>query len=151
VARAPKGTNRKAPAAKARGRAPAQKPSNSKPQRGNRDTALEKLTERLVNLAGERKALGEDMADIYADAKDRGYDVKVLRRTVKVLSETAEQRSERERVEEESDQQLAALGALADTPLGQAARSASEGRSPPPKAAPPEPPRPTTEPPSALQ
>jgi uncharacterized protein (UPF0335 family) len=132
-------------------RAPSSKASNTKASREARDSGLESITARLVNLAAERKSLGEDMSDIYADAKDRGFDIKVLRRTVKVLGETAEQRSERERVESESDDMLHALGALHDTPLGAAAQRAAEGRSPPPKAAPVEPPAPTTEPPHAIQ
>jgi uncharacterized protein (UPF0335 family) len=131
-------------------RAASQKASPIKAARGQRDTQLEKLTERLVRLTEERKGLGADLSDLYAEAKDKGYDVKVLRRSVKILSESSEQRSERLRVEEEADVMLHALGHLADTPLGEAAREASAGKSPPPKPPAPEP-RATTESPASLQ
>jgi uncharacterized protein (UPF0335 family) len=110
-------------------------PHNGSNGSSNTDKQLEGLTTRLVNLANEKAELSADMAELYSTAKDKGYDTKVLRRTVKILCESHEARSERLRVEEESDIQLHALGQLSDTPLGRAAVSAAEGRSPPPKAA----------------
>jgi uncharacterized protein (UPF0335 family) len=98
----------------------------------SRDATLESITQRICNLVKQRLALGADIADIYAQAKDQNYDTKVLRRAVKILVETSEARSERIRVEEGADEMLLGLGHLADTPLGVAARSAAEGRSPPP-------------------
>jgi uncharacterized protein (UPF0335 family) len=98
----------------------------------NADPDLERFAGRLVNLMKEQRSLAEDMASIYTDAKDKGYDVKVLRRTVKVLCETGEQRSERLRVEDASDDMLLRLGHLADTPLGRAAVAAYEGDPPEP-------------------
>ena len=40
---------------------------------------LRSLVERIERLEEERKALGSDIKDIYAEAKSAGFDVKVLR------------------------------------------------------------------------
>ena len=40
---------------------------------------LRSLVERIERLEEERKALGGDIKDIYAEAKSAGFDVKVLR------------------------------------------------------------------------
>jgi uncharacterized protein (UPF0335 family) len=112
---------------------PTKKASDYNPLRNSPDPALQKVTERLVKLTQERKDLGADISELYGQAKDRGFDTKVLRRTVKILAESAEQRSERIRVEDEADEMLARLGALSDTPLGRAAVIASQGASPVPE------------------
>jgi uncharacterized protein (UPF0335 family) len=139
---APKRRGRPAKAAPLQAKAPRAKKTSAVPRmptngrahdQSNTDKRLESMTNRLVNLTREKADLSADMAEIYSTAKDNGYDTKVLRRTVKVLCESHEQRSERLRIEEESDIQLHALGQLSDTPLGRAAVSAAEGRSPPPK------------------
>jgi uncharacterized protein (UPF0335 family) len=98
-----------------------------------RDPQLEAFTEALVKKATERRNLLDDMTELYGEARDKGYDTKVMRRTVKILCETAEQRSERERVQDEADEMLHRLGHLSDTPLGRAAITAAEGRSPQPE------------------
>jgi uncharacterized protein (UPF0335 family) len=112
---------------------PSKKASDYNPLRNAPDPALQKTTERLVKLTQERRDLGADISELYGQAKDRGYDTKVLRRTVKILAETAEQRSERVRVEEEADEMLTRLGALSDTPLGRAAVIAAHNQSPVPE------------------
>lgn len=40
---------------------------------------LRSLIERIERLDEERKALGGDIKDIYAEAKSAGFDVKVIR------------------------------------------------------------------------
>ena len=40
---------------------------------------LRSLVERIERLEEERKALGNDIKDIYAEAKSAGFDVKVVR------------------------------------------------------------------------
>ena len=43
---------------------------------------LRSLVERVERLEEERKGLGSDIKDVYAEAKSAGFDVKVLRRLV---------------------------------------------------------------------
>lgn len=86
----------------------------------NQDTAkrLLSIIERVERLEEERKALQADIKDIYTEAKSAGYDVPTIRLLIKRRAEDAAKREEREALLETY---LAALGQLADTPLGQAA------------------------------
>ncbi|WP_135466297.1 DUF2312 domain-containing protein [Crenalkalicoccus roseus] len=43
---------------------------------------LRSIVERIERLEEERKALGNDIKDIYAEAKSAGFDVKVLRQVI---------------------------------------------------------------------
>lgn len=43
---------------------------------------LRSLVDRIERLEEERKALGSDIKDIYAEAKSAGFDVKVLRKLI---------------------------------------------------------------------
>jgi uncharacterized protein (UPF0335 family) len=54
------------------------------PERGSNISAdrLRSLVERIERLQEERKALGSDIRDIYAEAKGAGFDVKVLRQLI---------------------------------------------------------------------
>jgi uncharacterized protein (UPF0335 family) len=45
---------------------------------------LRALVERIERLEEERKALGEDIKDIYGEAKGAGFDPKVLRDVVRI-------------------------------------------------------------------
>jgi uncharacterized protein (UPF0335 family) len=45
---------------------------------------LRSIVERIERLEVERKALGSDIRDIYAEAKSAGYDTKVLRELIKI-------------------------------------------------------------------
>ena len=45
---------------------------------------LRSLVERIERLEEERKALGNDIKDIYAEAKSAGFDVKVLRQLIRL-------------------------------------------------------------------
>ena len=87
----------------------------------NTDTAkrLLSIIQRVERLEEERKALGEDVKDIFKEAKSAGYDVPTIRLLIKRRAEDAAKREEREALLETY---LAALGQLADTPLGKAAQ-----------------------------
>jgi uncharacterized protein (UPF0335 family) len=132
MARRPGGQARKPRSAAGKKPTPT-KAINPSDLRNSRDPKLQKLTERLMNLSKERLALSADIADVYASAKDQGYDVPPLRKVIKILIEDAEQRSKRIRVEEATDELLVQLGHLADTELGEAALRAAEGKAPPPR------------------
>jgi uncharacterized protein (UPF0335 family) len=45
---------------------------------------LRRIIERIERLEEERKALGSDIKDIYAEAKSAGFDVKVLRQLISI-------------------------------------------------------------------
>jgi uncharacterized protein (UPF0335 family) len=45
---------------------------------------LRSIVDRIERLEEERKALGGDIRDIYAEAKSAGFDVKVLRQLIRL-------------------------------------------------------------------
>jgi len=45
---------------------------------------LRSLIERIERLEEERKALGSDIKDIFAEAKSAGFDVKVIRQLIMI-------------------------------------------------------------------
>ena len=45
---------------------------------------LRSIVDRIERLEEERKALGNDIKDIYAEAKSAGFDVKVLRQLIRI-------------------------------------------------------------------
>jgi uncharacterized protein (UPF0335 family) len=57
--------------------------TKSKPQNVAADR-LRSLVERIERLDEERAALGNDIRDIYAEAKSAGFDVKVLRQLIRL-------------------------------------------------------------------
>ena len=50
---------------------------------------LRSIVDRIERLEEERKALGGDIRDIYAEAKSAGFDVKVLRQLIRVRRQEA--------------------------------------------------------------
>ena len=57
---------------------------------------LRSLVERIERLEEERKALGSDIRDIYAEAKSAGFDVKVLRQLIRIRRQEAADVEEQE-------------------------------------------------------
>jgi len=45
---------------------------------------LRSLIERIERLEEERKSLGSDIKDIYAEAKSAGFDVAVIRQLIRI-------------------------------------------------------------------
>lgn len=45
---------------------------------------LRSIIERVERLEEERKALGSDIKDIFAEAKSAGFDVKVIRQIIRI-------------------------------------------------------------------
>ena len=79
---------------------------------------LRSFVERIERLEEEKKALAEDIKEVYAEAKGNGFDVKILR---KVISLRKRDRAELDEEETILELYMRALGMLADTPLGEAA------------------------------
>src|SRR4051794_26522301 len=57
---------------------------------------LRSLVERIERLEEEKKALGSDIKDIYAEAKSAGYDVKVLRKLIQIRKQDPNEVEEQE-------------------------------------------------------
>ena len=57
---------------------------------------LRSLVERIERLEEERRALGVDIREIYAEGKSAGFDVKVLRQLIRLLRQEAREVDEQE-------------------------------------------------------
>lgn len=68
---------------------------------------LRAFIERIEKLEEEKKAIADDIKDVYGEAKGTGYDVKVMR---KIVSARKQDRDKRREEEEILDLYLAALG-----------------------------------------
>lgn len=79
---------------------------------------LKALVERIERLEEEKAAIAADVKEVYSEAKAFGFDAKILRKVIALRKQDAEKR---EQEEELVRVYMAALGQLADTPLGQAA------------------------------
>ncbi len=61
------------------------KPEPGKPETGGiAADRLRSIVDRIERLEEERKALGNDIKDIYSEAKSAGFDVKVLRQLIRI-------------------------------------------------------------------
>ncbi len=57
---------------------------------------LRLLIERIERLEEEKKGLSDDIKDVYAEAKSRGYDVKTIRAIVRLRKMEKHARDEAE-------------------------------------------------------
>ena len=63
--------------------------------------------ERIERMEEEKKAIADDIKEIYAEAKGNGFDTKVLRQIVRIRKQDASERMEQEAL---LDLYMAALG-----------------------------------------
>lgn len=70
---------------------------------------LKAIVERIELLEEEKKALSDDIRDVYSEAKGNGFDVKALRTIVRMRRQDANERAEQESILETY---LQALGML---------------------------------------
>jgi uncharacterized protein (UPF0335 family) len=68
---------------------------------------LKAFVERVERLEEEKKALADDIRDVYAEAKGNGFDVKTLRIVVRLRKQDINERKEQEAI---LDTYLHALG-----------------------------------------
>jgi len=68
---------------------------------------LRAFIERIERLEEEKKALSDDIRDVYAEAKGNGFDVKIIRKIVSIRKQDRDKRREEEEI---LDLYLAALG-----------------------------------------
>lgn len=59
---------------------------------------LRQFIERVERLEEEAKALNEDKAEVYAEARGRGYDVKVMKRLIQLRRKDPNQRQEEDAI-----------------------------------------------------
>ena len=57
---------------------------------------LEGIVERIERLEEEKKVISSDIRDIYAEAKSVGFDVKIIRKIIKLRSMSACDRDEQD-------------------------------------------------------
>ena len=60
--------------------------------------ALKAVIERIERLEEEKKAIADDIRDVYAEAKGNGFDVKALRTVVRLRKQDKAEREEHEAV-----------------------------------------------------
>jgi uncharacterized protein (UPF0335 family) len=59
---------------------------------------LKAIIERIERLEEEKKAISDDIKDVYAEAKGNGYDVKALRTIIRMRKEDPNERAEQETI-----------------------------------------------------
>jgi uncharacterized protein (UPF0335 family) len=59
---------------------------------------LKSIVERIERLEEEKKALAEDIREVYAEAKANGFDVKVLRKVISLRKQDASDRKEQDAI-----------------------------------------------------
>jgi uncharacterized protein (UPF0335 family) len=59
---------------------------------------LRLFIERIERLEEEKKGMGDDVRDVYAEAKSQGYDAKIMRQIVRLRKMTHDDRQEMEAV-----------------------------------------------------
>jgi uncharacterized protein (UPF0335 family) len=78
---------------------------------------IRSIVERVEKMEEEKLAITTDISEIYKEAKANGFDVKVIRKIVSNRKKDANKLAEEQAI---MDVYMAALGMLADTPLGAA-------------------------------
>lgn len=70
---------------------------------------LKAIIERIERLEEEKKAISDDIRDVYAEAKGNGFEVKALRTIVRLRKQDADERREAETILETYMQALGML------------------------------------------
>jgi len=80
---------------------------------------LRSFVERIERLEEEKRALGEDIKEVYAEAKGTGFDTKIMRQLIKIRKMDKDEHDEQETL---LDLYMRAVGMLPDAaPSAQAA------------------------------
>lgn len=83
---------------------------------------LNEIVRRVERLEEQRAELAEDVKEVLLEAKNLGYDVKIIKKIIAMRKKSPE---DIQREQDLIDSYMAALGMLVDTPLGQAALSSA--------------------------
>jgi uncharacterized protein (UPF0335 family) len=57
---------------------------------------LKSLSTRICKLLDDRAAINEDLTEVFKEAKDAGFDTKIMRKAIKVIRTDAEERKAEE-------------------------------------------------------
>jgi uncharacterized protein (UPF0335 family) len=79
---------------------------------------LKTLVSRIEAAEDEKLAIAEDLRGLYAEARSAGFDAAALRQVIRLRRQDKDERDGKQAI---VDEYLAALGGLADLPLGRAA------------------------------
>ena len=74
---------------------------------------IKSIIERVERLEEEKAALAADIKEVFAEAKGNGFDVKVLRRIIKIRAQDSAERQEQEAI---LDLYQHALGMIVEHP-----------------------------------
>jgi uncharacterized protein (UPF0335 family) len=85
------------PAATAAAATPAT-PAKEEPVARFAKDQLKAIIERIEHLEEEKKAIADDIKDVYAEAKGNGFDVKALRTVVRLRKQDKAEREEQEAI-----------------------------------------------------
>jgi uncharacterized protein (UPF0335 family) len=72
---------------------------------------IKSIVERIERLEEEKKAIAEDIREVYGEAKANGFDTKVLRQVVALRKKDLAERQEQDAIR---DLYLHALGMIAE-------------------------------------
>ena len=67
-------------------------------ENGNTDDRLRLIVERVERLKEEQKGIGDDIKDVFLEAKSAGYDVKALKRAIRLRAMKPDDRREQEAI-----------------------------------------------------
>jgi len=70
---------------------------------------LKALIQRIEKLEDEKRTLGEDIKEVYAEAKGNGFDTKIIRKVVRIRKQDRAKRQEEEAL---VDLYLSAVGEI---------------------------------------
>jgi uncharacterized protein (UPF0335 family) len=59
---------------------------------------LKSIVERIERLTEEKKAMADDIRDVFAEAKGNGFDVKALRTVIRLRAQDATERAEQQTI-----------------------------------------------------
>ena len=90
--------------------APLPPPKTSKPPIAFAKDQLKAFVERVERLEEEKKAIADDIRDVYAEAKANGFDIKALRTVVRLRKQDVDERKEQEAILETYLHALGMLG-----------------------------------------
>jgi uncharacterized protein (UPF0335 family) len=83
---------------------------DDQPNRRFAKDRLKAFVERIERLEEEKKAIADDIRDVYAEAKATGFDVKAMRTVVRLRKQDVNERKEHEAVLETYLHALGMLG-----------------------------------------
>lgn len=72
---------------------------------------LKSLVERIERLEEEKKAIADDIRDVFAEAKGQGFDTKIMRQVIRLRKKDTAERQEEEAL---LDLYLHALGMVSE-------------------------------------